>query len=130
MGHNDAMILGGNATIYVRDMDRAVRFYVETLGLKLKHRFGDQWAEVDAGPGLTIGLHPESPNWGAAPGTKGAVGIGFTVAQPLEKVVETLRGRGVAFQGPIVEGGGGRFASLSDPDGNALYLWQVEFSKA
>ena len=30
------MIRGGNATLYVSDMDRAVRFYVETLGFKLR----------------------------------------------------------------------------------------------
>src|SRR5262249_26868336 len=42
------MIHGGNATVYVSDMDRSVRFYTETLGLKLKHRFGNHWAEVIA----------------------------------------------------------------------------------
>lgn len=29
------MISGGNATVYVSDMDAAVRFYSEILGLKL-----------------------------------------------------------------------------------------------
>jgi hypothetical protein len=38
------------------DMDRAVRFYSSTLGLKLADRFGNHWASVERGRGLTIGL--------------------------------------------------------------------------
>ena len=49
------MISGGNATVFVSDMDRAVRFYTEVLGLKLTNRFGNHWATVEAGKGLTIG---------------------------------------------------------------------------
>ena len=56
------MIKGGNATIFVSDMDRAVRFYTESLGLKLQYRAGDHWAQVEAGDGLCIGLHPAGPD--------------------------------------------------------------------
>src|SRR5215469_833122 len=56
----ETMISGGNVTVFVTNMDRAVRFYTETLGLKLAYRFGDHWASVEAGRGLTIGLHPSS----------------------------------------------------------------------
>src|SRR5713101_6395731 len=49
------MFSGGNVTVYVSNMDRAVRFYSETLGLKLAYRFGDHWASIEAGTGLTIG---------------------------------------------------------------------------
>ena len=44
------MISGGNATIYVANMDAAVRFYTEVLGLKLTNRFGDRWATIETGP--------------------------------------------------------------------------------
>ena len=54
------MFSRGNVTVYVSNMDRAVRFYSETLGLKLAYRFGDHWASIEAGTGLTIGLHPVS----------------------------------------------------------------------
>lgn len=42
-------IEGGVATVFVRSMDEAVRFYTETLGLALLYRAGDHWAQVDAG---------------------------------------------------------------------------------
>ena len=38
------MFRGGVVTIDVSDMDRAVRFYAETLGFRLKERHGNHWA--------------------------------------------------------------------------------------
>jgi catechol 2,3-dioxygenase-like lactoylglutathione lyase family enzyme len=46
------MISGGNATVYVSNMDNAIRFYTEVLGLKLTNRFGNHWATVQAGKTL------------------------------------------------------------------------------
>ena len=97
-----AMISGGNATIYVANMDAAVRFYTDVLGLKLTNRFGERWATVEAGPsywtpdevgaGLVIGLHPASPKH-PAPGTKGAVMFGLETYKPIEDVVSRLADR-------------------------------------
>jgi predicted enzyme related to lactoylglutathione lyase len=119
------MINGGNATLYVRDMDAAVDFYTKTLGLKLRFRAGDHWAEVEAGKDLVVGLHPTGANL-RPPGVAGSVQIGFTLDEPLEDVVRRLSERGVQFDGPIVPGGAGlRFAHLKDMDGNVLYLWET-----
>ena len=41
------MFYGGNVTVYVSNMDSAVRFYSDTLGLRLAYRFGDQFASVE-----------------------------------------------------------------------------------
>ena len=46
------MFSSGNITIYVSNMEAAIRFYSEILGLKLAYRFGDQWASVELGKGL------------------------------------------------------------------------------
>lgn len=118
------MISGGNATIYVSNMDQAVRFYSETLGLKLTNRFGDKWATVEAGKGLTIGLHPASRDY-PAPGTRGSVMFGFEIDEPIETVVARLKERGVRFNGSIIKADPGGWASLLDPDGNPIYLWEV-----
>ena len=48
------------ATVFVSNMDLAVRFYTDVLGLKLASRFGDNLATIDTGNGLTIALHPNS----------------------------------------------------------------------
>ncbi len=115
------MISGGNATLYVADMDRAVRFYTETLGFKVLHRAGNGWAAVDAGGGLVLGLHAARPG-GIAPGTAGSISIGLDVNQPIAEVVEVLENRGVAFRGPVLDNGPVKLAFFGDPDGNALYL--------
>jgi predicted enzyme related to lactoylglutathione lyase len=112
------MINGGNATIFVADMDKAVRFYTEVLGLELRFRAGNHWAEVRAGVTLVIGLHPESP-MAAPPGTKGAIQIGLNVTEPLEGVIARLREQGVDVADGIAEDReAGRFATLNDLDGN------------
>ena len=118
------MITGGNATVFVSNMDRAVRFYTETLGLKLTNRFGDHWATVEAGKGLTIGLHPASPKY-PAPGTKGGMMLGMEVDDRIERVVARLSEKGVAIKGSIVRDESGNYAHLEDPDGNVIYLWEV-----
>ncbi|HTX39588.1 MAG TPA: VOC family protein [Bryobacteraceae bacterium] len=118
------MISGGNATVFVSNMDRAVRFYTEVLGLKLTNRFGDHWATVEAGKGLTIGLHPASPKY-PAPGTKGGMMLGMEIDDSIERVVARLSEKGVAFKGSIVRDESGNFAHLEDPDGNEIYLWEV-----
>jgi catechol 2,3-dioxygenase-like lactoylglutathione lyase family enzyme len=119
------MISGGNITVMVSNMDASVRFYTEVLGMKLTNRFGDHWATVDAGKGLSIGLHPASPKY-PAPGTKGGMLIGLEIDEPIQQVVDRLRNKGVHFLGPIVnDAGAGSFADFEDPDGNWLYLWET-----
>jgi catechol 2,3-dioxygenase-like lactoylglutathione lyase family enzyme len=118
------MISGGNATVFVSNMDNAVRFYTEVLGLRLLERYGDHWATVDAGRGFTIGLHPASPKY-PAPGTKGGMMLGLEVNTPLEAVVERLKNKGVRFTGDIIRDEGGSFANFEDLDGTPIYLWEM-----
>ena len=118
------MILGGNATVFVSNMDNAVNFYTHVLGLRLAERYDDDWATVEAGNGFTIGLHPKSATH-PAPGTKGGIMLGFTVEGPLQTVVEKLKGQGVRFVGDITTDDAGSFADFEDPDGTPMYLWEA-----
>jgi catechol 2,3-dioxygenase-like lactoylglutathione lyase family enzyme len=120
------MITGGNATVYVSDMDRAVDFYVNLLGLKLGQRFGNHWAQIEVGHDLVIGLHPKSEK-APVPGTSGAISIGLTIDEPIDQVVQRLSAKGDRFRGPVVqdEKAGIALAFLGDQDGNDLYLCQV-----
>jgi catechol 2,3-dioxygenase-like lactoylglutathione lyase family enzyme len=118
------MLAGGLATIYVTDMERAIRFYTETLGLTLVSRSEEIWAVIDAGGGFTLGLHgmhAGSPQ----PGTRGPISVGLTITEPFDQVVETLQKRGVSFRRPPSEGANVRLAFFGDPDDNDLYI--VEF---
>ena len=117
------MVTGGNATVFVNNMDNAVQFYTEVLGLRLTNRYGDHWATVDAGKGLTIGLHPVSPKR-PAPGTKGGMMLGLEIGISIEQAVTRLTGRGVKV-GEIIRSPEGNFADIEDPDGNPIYLWEV-----
>jgi catechol 2,3-dioxygenase-like lactoylglutathione lyase family enzyme len=120
------LITGGNVTVFVSDMDRAVSFYVDKLGLTLGQRFGNHWAEIRVGNTLVIGLHPQSDR-APAPGTSGAMSIGLSLDEPIDDVVQRLSAKGIQFRGPIVrdDQAGVCFAFLGDQDGNDLYLCQV-----
>jgi catechol 2,3-dioxygenase-like lactoylglutathione lyase family enzyme len=120
-------IEGGVATVFARDMDKSVTFYTETLGLKLQFRAGDHWAQVDAGSGFLIGIHPAEP--GAPTGVSGGVQIGLSVKAPIQQVVDELKSRGVVFEGDIhIDANGGvKLAFFKDPDGNELYLCETSY---
>lgn len=113
------MFMGGNATILVADLKKAVKFYVETLGLKLQHEMDGHFVQVEA-PGLTIGLLHLSGDQGVKPGTSGSMSIGFEVGE-LESAIETLKSRGVQFH-DYVEGQAAQVVHFSDPEGNTLYM--------
>jgi catechol 2,3-dioxygenase-like lactoylglutathione lyase family enzyme len=113
----------GNVTVMVSSMDRAVRFYTEVLGLRLAYRFGDHWASVEVGRGLTIGLHPASEDSPA--GRRGSMSIGLELTGSIRDAVAALQAKGVRFHGAIREGKSGSFAYFDDPDGNTLYLTEL-----
>lgn len=119
------MYSGGNVTVYVSNMDTAVRFYSEMLGLRLAYRFGDHWASVELGKGLTIGLHPASAEMPA--GRPGSMAIGLELAGSIHEAMATLQAKGVKFDGPVNEGKSGSFVGFRDPDGNQLYLAQLNW---
>jgi catechol 2,3-dioxygenase-like lactoylglutathione lyase family enzyme len=120
------MITAGNVTVYVSDMDRAVEFYVNQLGLKLGQRFGNHWAEIKIGDTLVIGLHPKTEK-GPVPGTSGSMSIGLRIDEPIDQAVARLSANGVRFRGPVVRDNqaGLALAFLGDQDGNDLYLCEV-----
>jgi catechol 2,3-dioxygenase-like lactoylglutathione lyase family enzyme len=119
------MFAGGIVTVFVTDMDRSVRFYTEQLGLKLLQRYRNQFATIDAGHGLTIGLHP-SDSASPAGEKKTGISIGLYLTGTIRDAVTALSGRGVVFDSPIVnEETVGMFAYFNDPDGNSLYVAEM-----
>lgn len=112
---------GGHAIVYVSDMDAAIRFYTETLGLKLTNRFENHFATVEVGHRLVLAIHPQTPNT-PVPGTKGSVVLGLVVDEPLDAVISRLAQRGVRTIGRSESD---RSVDIEDLDGNVITLWDA-----
>jgi catechol 2,3-dioxygenase-like lactoylglutathione lyase family enzyme len=106
---------------WVSDMERAVRFYREILGLTLRNQEGDNWAVFDVG-GRRFALHRVVEGHPTAPGGATAV---FAV-EDLDRARTVLSERGVQFGHEGDVEGYARFASFQDPDGNTVQL--IEYS--
>jgi len=117
------MFSEANVTVMVSEMERAVQFYTVTLGLELKARYGDHFAQVEA-HGITIALHSAAKD-GPQPGRSESLSIGFAVDN-LDRTMEELKRRGVRFS-KTVDDTQVRLAFFSDPDRNPLYLSQSKW---
>jgi catechol 2,3-dioxygenase-like lactoylglutathione lyase family enzyme len=112
---------GGHALVFISNMDAAVRFYRDVLGMRLTNRYDPHWATVEAGNKLVLGLHPESPH-SVPPGTPGSMMIGLDVDAPIDQVVSRLAARGVKVKGAVIRSE----VQIEDPDGNAIVLRENE----
>ena len=95
---------------FVADMDRAVTFYRDTLGLQLKFQSAG-WSEFSTGE-TTLALHPASEKNPA-----GKVELGFGVPD-LQQFHAELTSRGVEFSmPPKKQDFGGTLAQFVDSEG-------------
>ena len=95
---------------FVADMDRAVKFYRDVIGLPLKFE-SPGWSEFATGD-TTLALHPASQMNPA-----GKIELGFNVVD-LAKFYEDMRARGVKFpMPPTKQDFGGMLAQFEDSEG-------------
>lgn len=95
---------------FVDDMDRAVKFYRDVLGLPLKFQ-SPGWSEFVTGE-TALGLHPASQKNPA-----GSVELGFNVTN-LEKFHQDMTAKGVQFSmPPTKQDFGGVLAQFVDSEG-------------
>lgn len=108
---------------WTQDMDRAVKFYEEVLGLRLLRREGSSWAEFETGT-IRLALH------GAVEGRPVAAGGATAVfeVEDLDAARGALEEKGVELLDHMGEVEGyARFASFLDPDGNTVQV--IEYRK-
>jgi lactoylglutathione lyase len=95
---------------FVADMNRAVKFYRDVIGLALKFE-SPGWSEFVTGE-TTFALHPASPQNPA-----GKVELGFNVTD-LQKFYDDMRAKGVNFpMPPKKQDFGGTLAQFEDSEG-------------
>lgn len=102
---------------WVGDIDRAVAFYRDVLGLQVIRRDGSSWAQFDLG-GRRFALHAAAEGQPPAPGGATAV---FGV-HDLDEAKAILMARGVPVEHEGDVEGYARFLSFLDPDGNTVQL--------
>jgi lactoylglutathione lyase len=95
---------------FVEDMERAVKFYRDVVGLPLKFE-SPGWSEFETGE-TKLGLHPASDKNRA-----GKCEMGFNV-ENLQSFYEQLRAKGVMFSmPPKKQDFGGTLAQFVDSEG-------------
>lgn len=114
------------ATIPVKDIEVAKRFYEETLGFSPGHREGTEGLVYDSGHAKILVYQSQYA------GTNKATAVTWNVGDELEELVRDLKTKGAKFrrydlpgtthQGDIHVAGTRKLAWIEDPDGNILAL--------
>jgi catechol 2,3-dioxygenase-like lactoylglutathione lyase family enzyme len=117
------------ATVAVKDLGAARKFYEKTLGLKVTHEEGGEALNFQCGRSELLVYRSEYA------GTNRATALNWRVGDELETIVSTLRDRKVTFehydfegatrQGDIHLMGPMKIAWFKDPDGNIIALMNV-----
>jgi len=117
------MIQVAYVNVFVTDLERAIGFYREELGLSLAHSDTEHgYASFEAGP-VSLGLAVAGDEQRELVGRH--TGVGLAVSD-LEAEHARLEARGVAFpMPPTRQPWGGFMALVADPDGNVFYLDEV-----
>lgn len=110
------------ATVAVRDLAAAKRFYETSLGLKQIDAEGEEAAVYKTGSSRLIVYRSQYA------GTNQATGVTWNVGNDLDTVIQELKSKGVVFEhydmpmmkreGDVHVAGGTRAAWFKDPDGN------------
>ena len=114
-------------SVYVRDQERSLRFFVDQLGFKVvadaKFASGNRWVEVAPADGTAVlalvrplqGFNEES--------LIGHSGLVTFITEDVDAIYREWSARGVLFPvPPQTPAWGGKFCRFVDPDGNAFAL--------
>ena len=113
--------------LYVRDLDRSLRFFVEQLGFRVvvDHRFenGQRWIEVGPSDGsANVGLALIPPEDDPEKLIRPEARVWF-ITEDVNHKYEEWKARGVCFEfPPQVPAWGGIHTRFRDPDGNVFGL--------
>jgi glyoxylase I family protein len=112
----------------VRDVQRAIAFYTQTLGFNLDMQNPPAFGQVSihglklilSGPGAS-GSRPMPDGHQQEPGGWNRV---ILQVQDLPATIEHLKRAGLRFRNEMAVGPGGKQIQMEDPDGNPIELFQ------
>ena len=107
-----------SAYYVVDNMDQAVAFYQDILGLEVKFRDGDRWTQFDVG-GVAVAL--ADPSEGSVPPGGGATVV--LEVEDLSEMREKLTQNGVKVNAIVDMGGHGQYFTAVDPAGNIVQIF-------
>jgi predicted enzyme related to lactoylglutathione lyase len=109
--------------VCVSDQDRAVKFYIEKLGFRIRtdqpFNGKQRWIELQI-PGAETGIVLFTPE-----GQEDRIGTFVNTSigcDNLERTYHELKAKGVEFSTPPTQQPWGKFAIFKDPDGNSFVL--------
>ena len=107
-----------SAYYVVKDMDKAVGFYQDILGLNVKFRDGSRWTQFDVN-GVAVAL--ADPSEGTVP--PGGGGTVVLEVDDLGEMRDKLTQNGVTVNDIVDMGGHGRYFTAVDPAGNIVQIF-------
>lgn len=107
-----------NVYYVVPDMDAAVAFYRDTLGLNVKFRDGDKWTQFDVG-GTQVAVATPAPGQ-VDPGSNATVVL---QVDDLAATRSELTAQGIAVSEVVAMGDHGSFFTCRDPAGNVVQFF-------
>ncbi len=125
-------------TLAVDDLQRALRFYRDGMGLKTRGIIGSEFENgavvfIDLQPGLKLGLYPRkslAKDCGIAPGNPDTTGFSIAHNVASKKEVDAVMAQAAKAGAVIVKPAqdtfwGGYAGYFQDPD---LHLWEVAWN--
>jgi lactoylglutathione lyase len=109
----------GAVILLVSNMDRAIKFYRDTLGLVVKN-ISDEWTEFFTS-GTVLALHPAKTKVKHNPNML----VGFMVSD-LDSIANTLRSKNIKFFKEPKEESFGKHAIIEDPDGHLISIAEIK----
>ena len=118
----------GHVHLKVADLDRAIAFYRDVIGLEVQQKYADQAAFMSAGGyHHHLGLNTWESRGGTQPGP-GHTGLYHTAflfpdRASLGRAIKRVQAAGVALSGSA-DHGVSEAVYLNDPDGNGVELYR------
>ena len=113
----------------VDDVEKSIKFYIESLGFKLDQQFGPAMAIVSKNDFKLWLAGPVSSAAQAMPDGSKPVPGGWSrfvlQVENLSELVTQLKSKDVRFRNEITKGPGGSQILCEDPSGNPIELFQA-----